>query len=83
MKRIKLILLISLFPVLIFAQDMWTTPFETSEGMRTATYDDMIEYSLRLSDASPQVTYQLMGVSAGGYDIPIIIINKTGLSTPD
>ena len=83
MKSIKILLLISLFPIMVFAQDQWTTPFEASDGLRTATYDDMVAYSKKLAEASPQVTYELIGKSAGGYDIPILIINKTGLSSPD
>jgi murein tripeptide amidase MpaA len=51
--------------------------------MRTATYDEVLDYSKRLADASPQVNYKVIGVSAGGYDIPILIINKTGLSSPE
>ena len=60
--------------------DDWLTTFESSGGMRTATYEEVIDYCVRLADASPQVSYQVMGKSAGGYDIPLLIINRTGLS---
>jgi len=63
-----------------YAQQDWTTTFEDSDGKRTATYQEMVEYSRRLADTSPLVSYEVIGKSAGGYDIPILIINKTGLS---
>ncbi len=61
----------------------WTTLFETSNGLQTATYEEVINYSRRLAEASPRVTYEVIGLSAGGFEIPILIINKTGLSTPE
>ena len=64
----------------MFAQaESWMTTFERSNGLRTATYDEVIDYSKRLAEASPQVHYEVIGQSAGGYDIPILIINKAGL----
>ena len=76
-----------IFAAIIFlslsAQEIsWTTPFEASMGLQTATYAEVIEYSKRIAETSPQVTYEVIGISAGGYEIPILIINKTGLSTP-
>jgi len=82
----KLIILFIAFstPFLIFSQDIsWTTTFESSNGLRTATYDEVIRYSKRLAEASDQIHYEVIGVSAGGYEIPVLIINKTGLSTPE
>ncbi len=63
-------------------ENAWITTFEASDGLQTASYDEVIDYSRRLADASPQVTYELIGKSAAGYDIPILIINKTGLARP-
>ncbi|HSG67702.1 MAG TPA: M14 family metallopeptidase [Bacteroidales bacterium] len=66
-----------------FAQaNSWITRFETSDGLQTATYTEVIDYCKRLAEASPQVKYEVMGKSAGGYDIPLVVINKTGLSDP-
>ena len=68
----------------ISAQDnKWTTVFEASGGLRTANYDDVIDFSKRLAEASPQVSYEVMGISAAGYEIPLVIINKKGLHTPE
>ncbi|MEE4256245.1 MAG: M14 family metallopeptidase [Bacteroidales bacterium] len=66
-----------------FSQQDWTTTFESSDGKRTARYAEVINYSQRLAEASPRVKYQVIGKSAGGYDIPMVIINKTGLDDPE
>jgi len=63
-------------------QDQWITTFEVSRGKRTADYGEVIDYCRRLAEASPMVTYDLIGKSAAGYDIPVVIINRTGLSRP-
>ncbi len=82
MKYKTFLFLIAILPVILFAQEIsWITTFEASNGLKTATYDEVINYSQRLADASPQIHYEVIGVSAGGYEIPILIINKTGLST--
>ncbi len=82
----KLILLIVSF-LCIFSlnaqEESWTTTFESSNGLRTANYEEVINYSKKLAEASPQITYEVIGRSAGGYDIPIMIVNKKGLSTPE
>jgi len=84
MKNKALLFLLVLLPAILIGQEnSWTTTFETSDGLRSASYDEMLDYSHRLADASPQITFDIIGVSAGGYEIPIMIINKTGLSTPE
>ncbi|MEN8225595.1 MAG: M14 family metallopeptidase [Bacteroidota bacterium] len=84
MKNLSSLFLALLFCSLLFSQeDSWTTTFESSDGLRTAKYEEVIDYCKRLASSSPQVHYQLMGKSAGGYEIPVLIINKKGLSTPD
>ena len=84
MKQLIFLLSACFFPIFLGAQENnWTTTFESSNGLRTATYEEVIDYSKRLAEASPQIHYELIGQSAGGYEIPILIFNKTGLSTPE
>lgn len=84
MRHIAFFFSFVLVTCVIIAQDnIWVTPFEASDGLKTATYDEMVDYSQRLADASPLINYELIGVSAGGYDIPVLIINKTGLTAPE
>ncbi len=71
-----------LLGVNITAQDSWVTPFELSGGSRTATYEEVLDYCKRIAEASPQAHYQVMGYSAAGDEIPLVIINKTGLHEP-
>lgn len=84
MKNIQFLILAIFLASASLAQEVsWTTTFENSDGKRTATYEEVIEYCNRLADASPNVSYRVMGISAGGYEIPMMILNKTGLSTPE
>lgn len=84
MRYPKILFFLLIFPLFVNAQDSdWTITFESSNGLKSATYDEMMDYSKRLAEASPQVNYQTMGYSAGGLEIPILILNKTGLSTPE
>jgi len=84
MKQLETLIFAIFLSLMVNAQESsWITTFETSNGRRTATYDEVIDYSKRLTDASPQLNYEIMGYSAGGYEIPILILNKTGLSSPE
>jgi hypothetical protein len=84
MKNIIFVLLALFCCLTLKAQDgPWTTTFEASGGLRTATYEEVVDFSKKLADASPQVNYLVIGKSAGGFDIPAVIINKTGLSSPE
>jgi hypothetical protein len=84
MKRIFILFLAVLSLLGTSAQDQsWITTFERSDGLRTATYKEVMEYSQRLADASPLVSYNIIGKSAAGYEVPLLIINKDGLSSPE
>lgn len=76
-------LAIFLSSFLLAQQQSWITTFESSDGLRTATYGEVIDYSKKLATASYQVHYEVIGQSAGGFDIPILVINKTGLTSPE
>ncbi|MDA3868219.1 MAG: M14 family metallopeptidase [Salinivirgaceae bacterium] len=56
--------------------------FELSGGMRTATYTETIEFCEAISRASLLVSYKTYGQSSRGYDLPLLILDKDGLSDP-
>ena len=84
MNRILLFICALFLQQSIYAQqNSWVTTFESSNGLRTSTYDEVIDYSKRLAEASPQIHYEVIGQSAAGYDLPVIIINREGLHTAE
>lgn len=64
-------------------QEAWTTTFERSNGLRTATYSEVMEYCRELDERSPMVSFNVLGKSAAGIEVPMVVINKTGLNTPE
>ena len=56
----------------------WTTEFERSDGRRTFTYDETIEYCRRLDRASKWIRYESFGKSGEGRDLPLLIVDKNG-----
>lgn len=75
-----------LFFFLIFtcsmqAQD-WKTYFESSEGLKTPDYDETIAYCYKLSEASPITSIKNIGLSPQGREIPMMIIDRDGLTDP-
>lgn len=84
MKNIIFVIFFLCLNSMLLAQETsWITPFERSNGLKTATYEEVMDFSKRLAKTSPMVNYQTMGKSAGLYEIPLLIINKTGLHTPE
>ena len=55
-------------------------PFETSEGSKTATYEQTLEFCESIDKASPQVFYTSYGESSQGYELPLLIVDKDGLN---
>ncbi len=57
-------------------------PFEVSGGSRTATYNETMAFCRAIDEASSQIHYLSYGKSSLGYDLPLLIIDKDGLSNP-
>ncbi len=55
-------------------------PFEASEGSKTATYEQTLEFCESIDKASPQVFYTSYGKSSQGHVLPLLIVDKDGLS---
>jgi hypothetical protein len=61
----------------------WQTWWEKSGYLETPRYEATIEYCKRLAEASPEVHYDVFGVSPQGRDIPLLILDKQGFFTPE
>ncbi|MFH1119318.1 MAG: M14 family metallopeptidase [Bacteroidota bacterium] len=63
------------------AQD-WKTYFESSAGLKTPDYDQTIAFCYKLSEASPITSIKNIGLSPQGREIPMMIIDRDGLTDP-
>ncbi len=59
------------------------TWWEKSHFTETPRYEQTIEYAQRLAAASPLISYQVFGKSPQGRDLPLLILDMDGFSTPD
>lgn len=64
-------------------KDRFLTDCEKSGFARTPRYAETIEYSRLLAESSPLVHYTTFGVSPEGRDLPLLIVDKDGLTTPE
>lgn len=64
-------------------KDRFTTDCEQSGFVRTPRYAETIEYCQLLAASSPMVHYTTFGVSPEGRDLPLLIVDKDGLTTPE
>ncbi len=58
------------------------TAYEKSGFLDTPRYAETIEYCKKLASSSQMVTYTTFGKSPQGRDLPLLIIDKEGLSEP-
>ncbi len=61
----------------------WLTWCEQSGYTKTPRYAETIEFCQRLSAASPMVHYTNFGVSPQGRELPLLILDREGLTMPD
>ena len=61
----------------------WGTWCEKSGYTETPRYTETIEYCKKLSGSSSMISYQTFGVSPQGRDLPLLILDKSGLKTPE
>lgn len=64
-----------------FSQD-WQTWYEKSGYKETPRYDATVDYCQRLNQASPLVSIINLGKSPQGRDIPMMVVDRDGLSDP-
>ena len=74
--------LISLISRVLLAQsNEWLTFYEKSGFIETPRYQETIEYSKKLADHSPLITYHSFGSSPQGRDLPLLILSKSGITS--
>ncbi len=66
----------------VLSQD-WQTFYEKSNYLRTPRYNETVEYCERLDRASANISMINLGKSPQGRDIPMLIVDKDGLSNPE
>ena len=59
-----------------------TTEFERSGGVRTGDYAETVALCRELDRASPYIRFESFGTSGEGRALPVLIIDKDGLSDP-
>jgi len=82
MKRTLLSLIILTAGLCGFAQQDWQTMYERSGGTETPRYEQTVAYCKKLAKASAMVHYTSFGKSAQGRDLPLLIVDKDGLTDP-
>lgn len=60
----------------------WQTTAESTNYVKTSRYDEAIAYAKKLDTASPLITYQSIGKSGEGRDIPLLIAARDSAFTP-
>lgn len=63
--------------------DRFLTDCEKSDFARTPRYAETIDYCRLLASSSPMVHYTTFGVSPEGRNLPLLIVDKDGLTTPE
>jgi hypothetical protein len=63
--------------------DEWLTKAERTSFQETGRYDEAIAFCKKLASASPFVTYTSFGKSAEGRDLPLLIVSREKLFTPE
>lgn len=71
-----------IFSLISSAQD-WNTDYEKSGFRETPRYNQTIDFCQRLANASPMAALVNLGVSPGGKEIPMMIIDRDGLKSAD
>jgi hypothetical protein len=56
----------------------FTTPFETSKGMETATYEQVIAFYIKLAKEFPEINIQTIGSTDSNKPLHIVTYNPEG-----
>lgn len=70
-------------PALGQYKDKFQTYYERNGHNRTPRYAETVEFSKLLATNSSMVNYLSIGVSPQGRDIPLLILDKDGLTNPE
>jgi len=64
-------------------KENWETYYELSGFTQTPDYAETVAFCKRLAEYSEMVHYEVIGKSAAGYDIPMLIIDKKHQFNPE
>lgn len=81
MNRLLILILVTI-SFSLSAQD-WRTYYEQSDFKKTPGYEETIEFCNRLAASSPIANMSGIGSSPQGRAIPMMIIDRDGLTTPE
>ena len=83
MRRFKLFLYGLLLLHTAVAQNAdWRTFYEMSGKVETPRYQATIDFCKKLAGGSDKITYTTFGRSAQGRELPLLILDRQGLSDP-
>jgi hypothetical protein len=77
----KTAFLIPLF-LLSFAAHSQQTPFEKSNGTKTATYFQAIDFYKKLDHSSPKIMVREEGTTDAGYPLHLVLVSDDGIFDP-
>ena len=79
-------LLLFIYPSLLVAQQSWPesliTIAEKSDYVKTSTYSDVVAFLQNLKSKSPEMQLISMGKSPEGKDIPVAILSRPAVTSP-
>ncbi|GAB4295413.1 MAG: M14 family metallopeptidase [Marinilabiliales bacterium] len=85
----KITLLIQIFIITLIACNNnpksydWELSYEKSGYKQTSTYEEAVNFCKQLDEYSNSASYIPFGKSGQGFDLPMLIIDKNGYSTPE
>ena len=85
MKKTISFLTFCLLAVIVCGQtgETFTTYCEQTDFKKTPRYAETVEFCQRLAAASPMAHYTTFGKSPQGRDLPLLVVDKDGLFTPE
>ncbi|AWW30977.1 hypothetical protein DN752_13040 [Echinicola strongylocentroti] len=83
MKKLILVLTLAGFVFTAFAQQQYTTLFESSGGTATPAYTDVMAYYEKLAEDFSEVQLKKMGKTDSGKPLHLVILDKKGSFDPE
>lgn len=77
--------LLSVLSTILFSATApnWKTPYEKSKGTKTATYQECIDYYLRLDEAYPEIKMTAVGMTDAGKPLHTVVLSTDGDFDPE
>ncbi len=83
MKRFYLLFAFQMLLIIAMSQQVdWQSVYEKSGTLETPRYQQTIDYCKKLAGGSRMISYTTFGKSAQGRDLPLLVLDRDGLSDP-